>query len=261
MRLSKRIAAGVLSAMLAVSMLAGRGGTANSGAASSGNNSSSGNNTSAGTSTGNSNTNNSSSSASSEPENVLKTVTWTNSKTNQYFKANGAKSNKYYLDAKYIWGQSDKDWLLKIAVYGNNLYGDMSLPYNSNWNCVFRGETAYIFNNKTKTYKEGTNTEENDIYRELKGIIESGAAIIPTEDKVSPEIIVSKERLYGTVYDCETIRMDNTTYRYCYEGVNLRYVSIESPRDGGSYIVQINKLTATPDSKLFEIPEGYTKAN
>ena len=51
MRLSKRIAAGVLSAMLAVSMLVGCGNTANNGTASSGNNSSAGNNTSAGTST------------------------------------------------------------------------------------------------------------------------------------------------------------------------------------------------------------------
>ena len=82
--------------------------------------------------------------------------------------------------------------------------------------------------------------------------------LFPTEANSSPTIITSKERLYGTIYDCETFHIDGAIYKYYYEGTELRYIAIgPSP----NYILRVNKLTASPDSKLFEIPEGYTKLN
>lgn len=253
MRLSKRIAAGVLSAMLAVSMLAGCGNTANKDTASSGNNSSSGNNTSAGTSTGNSNTNNSSSSASSEPENVLKTVTWTNSKTNQYFKANGATSNKCYFDAtvKYLGEETP----VKIAVEGKNLYIYFGEAGFENRAYLFKNDAIFVLDSKSKTYDE-YNTKHDGGYGVYKESVKLYITF-PTETNSSSTIITSKERLYGTIYDCEMFRMDDAFYRYCYEGTELRYILMGSQ----GYVIKINKLTASPDSKLFEIPEGYTKAN
>lgn len=250
MRLSKRIAAGVLSAMLAMSMLAGCGGTP-SNAASSGSNASSGNNTSTSTSTGNNNANNSNSSANSELENVLKTVTWANSKTNQYFKVNGATSSKCYLDGELI--SSTQKESAKIAANGDNLYFKMDVTFNGQI-AIYKGNTLYALNSKDKTYWERStiDNEYNDTRTLAKLFV-----TIPTETTVSPTIITSKERLYGQIYDRETFRINGLTYSYCYEGTELRYILFESL----GYVMKVNKLTASPDSKLFEIPEGYTKTN
>lgn len=252
MRVSRRIAAGVLSAMLAVSMLVGCGNTANNGTASSGNNSSAGNNTSAGTSTDNgNNTNSSNSSASSEPENVLKTVTWTNSKTNQYFKANGATSNKCYLDATLkTLGQEGN---VRIAINGDNLFIYSSeSSHEITW--IYKGNklsTLYA----DKTYYEHDVSEDSD-YEKNKTMAKYFVTF-PTETTVSPTITTGKERLNGVIYDRETFRIDGKIYSYCYEGTALRYILYESQ----GYVMKVNKLTATPDSKLFEIPENYTKAD
>lgn len=251
MRASKRIATGILSAILAMSMLAGCSGTANSGAASSGNNSSSGNNTSAntGADSGN-NTNNSNSNATSEPENVLKTVTWANSKTNQYFKANGATSNKCYLDATLK--TLGHDGTVKIAIDGNNLfiYSSESSP-EVTW--IYKGNklsTLYA----DKTYYEHDISDDND-YQKIK-LMAKSLVTFPTETTSSPTITTGKERLYGIIYDRETFRMDGKIYSYCYEGTELRYILYESQGN----VMKVNKLTSTPDSNLFEIPENYTKA-
>ena len=166
MRLSKRIAAGVLSAILAMSMLAGCGGTP-SNAASSGSNASSGNNTSASTSTGNNNNaNNSNSGASSELENVLKTVTWANSKTNQYFKVNGATSNKCYLDGELTYSTQKES--VKIAANGDNLYFKMDITFDGQI-AIYKGNTLYALNPTDKTYREGStiDNEYNENIRTL----------------------------------------------------------------------------------------------
>ncbi len=250
MRLSKRIAAGVLSAMLAVSMLVGCGNTASNDTASSGNGSSSGSNTSASAGIDNGNHTNNNANTNSEPENVLKTVTWMNSKTNQYFKANGATSNKCYLDATLtMLGQEGN---VKIAISGDNLFiyssessREITLIYKGN-----KLSTLYA----DKTYYEHDVSDDSDY--EKNRIMAKYFVTFPTETTASPTITIGKERLNGIIYDRETFRMDGKIYSYCYEGTELRYILYESQ----GYVMKVNKLTATPDSKLFEIPENYVKA-
>ncbi len=263
MRLSRRLAIGMLAAVMALSMTACGGGNANENSSSSGSNAPSNSSSSASSGSNSSSSSSSSASSDSNSQNQVTAV----SRTDKYFKRLGVDPEKsYYYELETLNGAdggavttqtSDgvrvgRIWKLKginsadLRIYDRRTKEEWSVYNNYPWGS---GED-----------KERVVWEMNGTYFKGWPLIEIGTPVKATTHKVN-----------GVEYYAEEITLINVknqpTYYYCFdlddtEGMNLRY--IVEPEDYGKnsdkvldVIYKFNAISGKANMNMLRVPEGY----
>lgn len=263
MRLSKRLAVGVLAAVMALSMLtACGGGNANENPSSSGSNAPS-NSSSSASSGSNSSSSSSPASSDSNSQNQVTAV----SRTDKYFKRLGVDPDKsYYYELETLNGASGgslttqtsdgvrvgRIWKLKgIDSADLRIYDRRT---KEEW-CVYNN------------YPWGSGEDKERVEWEMKGTYFKGWPLI----EIGTPVKATTHKVNGVEYYAEEVMLTNVknqpTYYYCFdlndtEGMNLRY--IVEPEDYGKnsdkvldVIYKFNAISGKANMNMLRVPEGY----
>lgn len=274
MRLSKRIAAVALAAVMAVSMLTacgGGGGGSNGGSSSSGSNngssssSSSSGSASSGSSSGSSSSSSSGSGSSSSGSDSGTTVTEIPLTKSKIYKTETLK--EYYV----ITIDSDGDQNL-TAVKGENVYSKYEYTYENHTMTneeLLKGKDRYtIVRPGTYEYellKEAIETMKYDTAKMTKTIcghtvISSGTSEKPGETVTMPTVQVGTRELDKKTYYAETIvYTKNYSETYCFDESGKPKAMIStSVNEGGKkeeYITRVKTFEYhVPDASVFDLP-------
>lgn len=274
MRLSKRIAAVALAAVMAVSMLTacgGGGGGSNGGSSSSGSNngssssSSSGSGASSGSSSGSSSSSSSGSGSSSSGSDSGTTVTEIPLTKSKIYKTETLK--EYYV----ITIDSDGDQNL-TAVKGENVYSKYEYTYENNTITneeLLKGKDRYtIVRPGTYSYeslKEAIEYMGYDTAKMTKTIcghtvISSGTSENPGETVTMPTVQVGTRELDKKTYYAETIvYRKNNSETWCFDesGKPKAMISTSVNEDGKKeeYITRVKTFEYyVPDASVFDLP-------
>lgn len=274
MRLSKRIAAVALAAVMAVSMLTacgGGGGGSNGGSSSSGSNngssssSSSSGSASSGSSSGSSSSSSSGSSSSSSGSDSGTTVTEIPLTKSKIYKTETLK--EYYV----ITVDSDGDQDL-IAVKGENAYSKHEYTYENNTitnEKLVKGKDLYtIVRPGTYSYESLKEAIEHMGYDTAKmtkticghTVISSGTSENPGETVTMPTVQVGTRELDKKTYYAETIAYTkNHSETWCFDesGKPKAMISTSVNEDGKKeeYITRVKTFEYhVSDTSVFDLP-------
>lgn len=274
MRLSKRIAAVALAAVMAVSMLTacgGGGGGSNGGSSSSGSNngssssSSSSGSASSGSSSGSSSSSSSGSGSSSSGSDSGTTVTEIPFTKSKIYKTETLK--EYYV----ITIDSDGDQNL-VAVKGENVYSKYEYTYENNTITneeLLKGKDRYtIVRPGTYSYESLKEAIEHMGYDTAKmtkticghTVISSGTSENPGETVTMPKVQVGTRELDKKTYYAETIvYRKNNSETWCFDesGKPKAMISTSVNEDGTKeeYITRVKTFEYNvPDTSVFNLP-------
>lgn len=273
MRLSKRIAAVALAAVMAVSMLTacgGGGGGSNGGSSSSGSNngsssSSSSSSASSGSSSGSSSSSSSGSGSSSSGSDSGTTVTEIPFTKSKIYKTETLK--EYYV----ITIDSDGDQNL-VAVKGENVYSKYEYTYENNTITneeLLKGKDRYtIVRPGTYSYESLKEAIENMGYDTAKmtkticghTVISSGTSENPGETVTMPTVQVGTRELDKKTYYAETIvYRKNNSETWCFDesGKPKAMISTSVNEDGKKeeYITRVKTFEYhVSDTSVFDLP-------
>lgn len=274
MRLSKRIAAVALAAVMAVSMLTacgGGGGGSNGGSSSSGSNngssssSSSSSSASSGSSSGSSSSSSSGSGSSSSGSDSGTTVTEIPFTKSKIYKTETLK--EYYV----ITIDSDGDQNL-VAVKGENVYSKYEYTYENNTITneeLLKGKDRYtIVRPGTYSYESLKEAIEHMGYDTAKmtkticghTVISSGTSENPGETVTMPKVQVGTRELDKKTYYAETIvYRKNNSETWCFDesGKPKAMISTSVNEDGTKeeYITRVKTFEYNvPDTSVFDLP-------
>lgn len=258
MRLSRRLAIGMLAAVMALSMTACGGGNASENPSSSGNNASS-NSSSSASSGSNSSSSSSSASSDSNSQNQVTAV----SRTDKYFKRLGVDPEKsYYYEKETLTGAS-RGTLAVVTSDGVRIGIKSTLPgfdfaiYDKRTKEQYSVWHNYQIEGTTYEKRVECSTEEHNDWP----LIKPGTPVKATTHKVN-----------GVEYYAEEITLTDSwgyksTYYYCFdlndtEGMNLRYIvePVDYSNDSDEIldiIYRINIINNKAHMDMLRIPEGY----
>ncbi len=283
MRLSKRIAAGVLAAAMSLTMLAGCSGTpaqnpssGNNSASSSTSNSGSNNNNNNGnsnsgansgsTSTGNTGSDIGNPGTSSGTDDTTNSIAnlWQKSKSYQYGKM--LNSEQVELQSEWRWIESGEvvgTFDLGYAKSGSKVYLGLEENGIKIRLVVLDGWAYGIYDNYECYIKQQVDDFEQQTMADgAAKMIEILSKFIGTG---KPQSFKSESRRMGsTIYDAEdftrTVTIEETKVKgkvSCYyTGNSLKWVTIQT--DDVNFTIRIDKLMPTPNASLFQIPANYT---
>ena len=279
MRLSKRVTACALAAVISVSLLvgcAGSGTKPNPGSSSSTSSSTStkpdsGSNSNSSASSGsnansnsssNSNSNSSSSDATAEP-------TWAKSKSYKY----GLILNGEKLELKTVWMVEKTGYLIE----GNNIGAHFTRNGNKKYymgmidgeasKAVVLGEKAYALDYpepktcaemSTEYFKRMTGVDRICIAERLKDIVGTTEPehFKTGTGKVKGSSVVYETEMFNRTVSVGGIYNKNGQITCYYEGDSLKWVEFIS---GESYLLaRVDLLTTTPNEKVLKLPDGYS---
>ncbi len=257
MRLSKRLAIGMLAAVMALSMTACGSGNPNENPSSSGSNASS--NSSSSASSG-SNSSSSEVSSSSNSQNQATAV----SRTDKYFKRLGVDPEKsYYYEEETLTGAS-RGTLAVVTSDGVRVGIKSTLP----------GFDFSIYDKRTKeqysvwhNYQVVDTTYEKRVYLDTRQERDSDWPLI----KPGTPVKATTYKVNGVEYYAEKITLTDVwrqpTYYYCFdlndtEGMNLRYIvePVDYSKDSDEIldiIYRINVINNKAHMDMLRVPEGY----
>lgn len=274
MRLSKRIAAVALAAVMAVSMLTacgGGGGGSNGGSSSSGSNngssssSSSSGSSSSGSSSGSSSSSSSGSGSSSSGSDSGTTVTEIPLTKSKIYKVETLK--EYYV----VTIDSDGDQNL-TAVKGENVYSKYEYTYENNTITneeLLKGKDRYTIvrpgSLRYESIKEAFGNLGYDTTKMTKTIcghtvISSGTSENPGETVTMPTVQVGTREVDKKTYYAETIvYTKNRSETYCFDesGKPKAMISTSVNEDGKKeeYITRVKTFEYhVPDTSVFDLP-------
>lgn len=256
MRPSKRLAAGVLAAVLALSMTACNPPQQPPASNSTGNNSS----TSIPSASSGSNSSSSEASSSINSQNQATAV----SRTDKYFKRLGVGVGKsYYYELEAVSGP--RQGVVEIMTSDGRRVAEKGSGKRVLGIVTEYGHNLKIYDRKTKiiyeVWNESINSFSNEIEKKVvmwkNEEVEDGWPIVPT----GMQTFNTMYTVNGVKYYAEGITPENQTYFYCFdiddtEGMNLKFIV----EDKGKYQTNVYKfkvIQSQAKMDMLRIPEGY----
>ena len=252
MRLSKRVAVGILTSILAVSLMTacggGGGGTPNG----NGNQKPSNSGASSGSTENGDDTDNSGSSGKDDGNNLENPSAMT-SRTVKYFMRQVVDGKNRYI--RY-YNESD-DWEVEQACDGNRSYNKgIGSTASERWVVNFIRDRAEGKLYEVDTKHNEIRSEDIDINNWTESSTGKTVRFIPVNMKEfywEP----GTKTVHGVEYYCER----TFYYAYCFdkddtEGLKLKYV-VEEAGSGMDFVYEIKEVSPKFDPELLRIPENY----
>ncbi|MGI6737151.1 MAG: hypothetical protein ACOX41_07570 [Anaerovoracaceae bacterium] len=111
----------------------------------------------------------------------------------------------------------------------------------------------------TPDLKQAMRTDEGSREMELAEDFYSELADIIDENTLTAQVTEGTRTIGGTEYDTETVKDDDETMTFCFEGEKLRRILLKD--EHGSMTVKVKSLDSTVPKDSFTVPSDYQIVN